>query len=102
MIVTGGENVYSKEVEDVLIAHPGVKDAAVVGRPHPEWRETVVAVAVLDPQTQLDTVALDEFLASRLARYKIPREYVSREFLPCTSTGKLAKVTFRADVVQRV
>lgn len=98
MIVTGGENVYSKEVEDVLIAHPSVKDVAVVGRPHPEWGETVVAFVVLNPQAALDTASFNDFLASRLARYKIPRQYVAREFLPRTPTGKLTKVALRADL----
>lgn len=98
MIVTGGENVYSKEVEDVLIAHPSVRDVAVVGRPHPEWGETVVAYVVPVPGEPLDEAAMSGFLASRLAKYKIPREYIVRETLPRTPTGKLAKASLRSDV----
>ena len=96
MIVTGGENVYSKEVEDVLIAHPAVRDVAVVGRPHPEWGETVVAFVVPAPEAALDEADMNAFLATQLAKYKIPREYIACESLPRTPTGKLAKAALRS------
>jgi feruloyl-CoA synthase len=89
MIITGGENVYSKEVEDVLVAHPDIQDAAVIGRPHAQWGETVVAVLVSKPGTQPDPEAIKAFAAERLARYKVPREFVMRDALPRTPTGKL-------------
>lgn len=95
MIVTGGENVYSKEVEDALATHPGVADAAVFGQPHPEWGETVVARIVAKPGEALTPEALAAFLAPRLARYKIPREFVLVESLPRTPTGKLQKYLLR-------
>ena len=95
MIVTGGENVYSKEVEDALATHPGVADAAVFGRPHPEWGETVVARIVAKTGEGLTPEALAEFLAPRLARYKIPREFALVESLPRTPTGKLQKYLLR-------
>ncbi|SPB15797.1 feruloyl-CoA synthetase [Caballeronia novacaledonica] len=95
MIVTGGENVYSKEVEDVLIEHPAIRDVAVVGRPHPEWGETVVAFVVPAEGSSIDTDAINTFLSTRLAKYKIPREYIARELLPRTPTGKLAKPALR-------
>ncbi|AOJ08382.1 class I adenylate-forming enzyme family protein [Burkholderia mayonis] len=100
MIVTGGENVYSKEVEDVLTAHPAVAEAAVIGRAHPEWGETVVAHVVLRAASgadgAVDADALRAFCAKRLAAYKIPREYVFAERLPRTPTGKLQKHLLRA------
>lgn len=96
MIVTGGENVYSKEVEDVIGTHPAVQDVAVIGKPHPEWGETVVAVIVLKPQQSWDEEGLKAFLAPQLARYKIPREVQWREQLPRTATGKLLKHVLRA------
>lgn len=95
MIITGGENVYSKEVEDALQAHPAVRDVAVIGRPHEEWGETVVAVLVAPDGVVPDAKELGEFLASRLAKYKIPREYVVRDTLPRTPTGKLMKHVLR-------
>ncbi|CAJ0887940.1 class I adenylate-forming enzyme family protein [Ralstonia flatus] len=98
MIITGGENVYSKEVEDVLAAHPDIQDAAVIGRPHDQWGETVVAVLVAKPGTQPDPEAIKAFVAERLARYKVPREFVMRDALPRTPTGKLMKHVLRSDV----
>ncbi|WP_370682533.1 class I adenylate-forming enzyme family protein [Comamonas sp. GB3 AK4-5] len=95
MIVTGGENVYSKEVEDVLSTHPDVQDVAVVGRPHPEWGETVTAVLVLKPARTWDEQGVRDFLAPRLAHYKIPRRYELRDSLPRTATGKLVKHLLR-------
>jgi feruloyl-CoA synthase len=95
MIITGGENVYSKEVEDVLSSHPDVQDVAVIGRPHPEWGETVTAVLVARAGRALDGDALRSFLEPRLARYKIPRAYELRDALPRTATGKLLKHALR-------
>lgn len=96
MIVTGGENVYSKEVEDVLSTHPDVDDVAVIGRPHPEWGETVVALLVLKPDHKLDEAGMKAFLEPKLARYKIPRSYEVHDHLPRTPSGKLMKHLLRA------
>jgi len=95
MIITGGENVYSKEVEDALATHPDVQDVAVIGRPHPAWGETVVAVLVARPGRTLDDEGLRGFLDLRLAGYKIPRVFELRDTLPRTATGKLLKHTLR-------
>ncbi len=98
MVITGGENVYSKEVEDVLSTHPLVQDVAVIGRPHPEWGETVTACVVLKPGAApgaADVEALRTFLAPRLARYKIPRRVELYDTLPRTPTGKLMKHVLR-------
>lgn len=98
MIVTGGENVYSKEVEDVLAAHPGVAGAAVVGKPHPQWGETVVAMIVRSPDSTVSGDELTTFLRERIAQYKIPREYKFVEELPYTPTGKVKKYVLRAEL----
>lgn len=95
MIVTGGENVYSKEVEDVLGAHPAIVEAAVVGVAHPDWGETVVAHVVMRAGAAPDADALRAFCGERLAAYKIPREFVFAETLPRTPTGKLQKFLLR-------
>jgi len=95
MIITGGENVYSKEVEDAIAAHPAVQDVAVIGRAHPEWGETVTALIVPKPGQDVEAQALQEFLAPRLARYKIPRVVELHESLPRTATGKLLKHVLR-------
>ncbi len=96
MIITGGENVYSKEVEDVLMAFPGVIEAAVIGKPDTEWGETVVAViAMTGNPAMLDQAALHDFCASRIARYKVPREFQLVAALPRTPTGKVMKFKLR-------
>lgn len=97
MIVTGGENVYSKEVEDALSAHPQVVEAAVVGRPNPEWGETVVAYVVPTKDAALEAETLKTFLGERLAKYKIPRDFVLVDALPHTPTGKIMKFKLREE-----
>jgi len=100
MIITGGENVYSKEVEDAVSAHADVSDVAVVGRPHPEWGETVIAFVVPREGAVLDAEPLRAFLATRLARYKIPREFIVCESLPRTPTGKIMKHVLREQLAR--
>lgn len=97
MIVTGGENVYSKEVEDALAAHAQVVEAAVIGRPHPQWGETVTAYVVPAQEAALTPEELQDFLAERLARYKIPREIRFVTALPHTPTGKVMKFKLRQE-----
>lgn len=95
MIVTGGENVYSKEVEDVLAAHPAVAEAAVIGTPHEEWGETVTAFIVPRADASLDEAAITAHCTAALARYKIPRIIRLVDNLPRTPTGKLQKFLLR-------
>ncbi|MBU4565260.1 MAG: AMP-binding protein [Desulfarculus sp.] len=97
MIVTGGENVYSKEVEDAIAAHPAVMEVAVLGRPHHEWGETVVAYVVPKPGEQATAEELEAFLANKLARYKTPRDFMFVAELPHTPTGKIMKYRLRQD-----
>jgi feruloyl-CoA synthase len=95
MIVTGGENVYSKEVEDALVEHPHVAQVAVIGTPHPDWGETVTAIVVPAPGAEPSPEGLSRFLQDRLARYKIPRIYHFVDALPHTPTGKVMKYKLR-------
>lgn len=95
MIITGGENVYSKEVEDAISAHPEVVEAAVIGKPHPEWGETVMAVIAPAPGAAISAEDIRTFLADRLAAYKIPRIVEFTESLPHTPTGKVTKYKLR-------
>lgn len=92
-IVTGGENVAPAEVEAVLEAHPGVLEAAVVGRPDDEWGEAIVAlVRPRDPQAPPADEQLREHCAARLARFKVPKAYIMlSEPLPRTGSGKLVR-----------
>ncbi len=95
MIVTGGENVYSKEVEDTIAACPGVAAAAVIGIAHPEWGETVSAFVVSARDADVDAEKIRAFLADRLAKYKVPRTIEIVETLPYTPTGKVMKYKLR-------
>lgn len=96
MIISGGENIYSREVEDVLFDHPKVLDAAVVGEPDEMWGERVVAF-IVKKTGELSEQELDEFCTSgsRLARYKRPRRYEFVDELPRNASGKLQKFKLR-------
>jgi len=91
MIVTGGENVMPAEVEAVLISHPAVADAAVLGRPDPEWQAAVCALVVLKEGARVSDEELRSHCADSLAAYKVPKrvDFVSR--LPRTASGKLLR-----------
>ena len=89
MFISGGENVYPAEIESVLMAHPQVLDAAVVGVPHPTWGE--VGRAFIVAGDSYDENELIAFLQERLARYKLPRSIVLIDALPLTAIGKVDK-----------
>lgn len=95
MIISGGENVYSKEVEDALLKVEGVRDCAVIGVPHPEWGETVAAVIVADNGMDVREEAVRSALRPHLAAYKIPRRFILADTLPRTPTGKVVKPELR-------
>jgi feruloyl-CoA synthase len=97
MIITGGENVYSKEVEDAIAAHPDVVEAAVIALPHPEWGETVGAIVVPAKGKSLSEDVLKTFLADKIAKYKIPRTFKFVESLPHTPSGKVMKYKLREE-----
>ena len=91
VIVTGGENVMPAEVEAVLVSHPAVADAAVVGRPDPEWQEAVCALVVLADGAEAGEEQLRDHCAASLARYKVPKRVDFVSSLPRTASGKLLR-----------
>jgi len=95
VIITGGENVSSIEVEDTLYGHPAVAEAAVIGVPHERWGETVKALVVLRPGVEAAEPELIEFCRSRLAHFKCPTSVEFFDTLPRTATGKLQKFRLR-------
>jgi O-succinylbenzoic acid--CoA ligase len=98
LIVSGGENVYPAEVEAVLLAHPAIADAGVVGVPDAEWGQTPVAILqARDSATPADAEILAH-CAARLARYKVPKRLIWRETLPRNAAGKLLRRALRDDV----
>lgn len=100
MIVSGGSNVYPREVEELLLTHPHVAEVAVVGRPHPDWGEEVVACIVPTPGTTPDPAALDQLCRDNIARFKAPKTYLTLPALPKNNYGKVVKTTLRAQVAQ--
>jgi len=94
IIISGGENISSIEVEDALFEHPGVQLAAVVARPDDKWGETPCAFVEMKPGKSATAEELIEWCRSRLARYKCPRHIVFAE-IPKTSTGKVQKFALR-------
>jgi len=102
MIITGGENVYSKEVEDAIYENSKVQEACIIGLPHPDWGETVMAVVALRPNEQMDIKELREFLKTRIADYKMPRMLEIVPALPRSVAGKVLKYKLRDDLKDRV
>ncbi|WP_428415010.1 AMP-binding protein [Methylibium sp.] len=92
VIISGGSNIYPREVEEVLLHHPGVREAAVVGQPDAEWGEIVVAFVV---GTGVEPEALDALCLRHIARFKRPRRYRFVDALPKNSYGKVLKTALR-------
>ena len=97
MIITGGENVYSTEVEHALYAHPAVLEAAVIGVPHSHWGEAVKAYVVLKQGMAATEGDLIQFCKQHLAHYKAPKSVAFIEALPRTGSGKIYKKGLRDD-----
>jgi len=95
VVITGGYNVYPREVEDVLLAEPAVAEAAIVGIPDPEWGERIVGYLVAGQGARIDTDVLDRRCLRAIARHKRPKEYVVVDQLPRNSAGKVLKRALR-------
>ncbi|MBX9960561.1 MAG: AMP-binding protein [Burkholderiaceae bacterium] len=95
LLISGGSNIYPREVEEVLLTAPGVSEVAVVGAPDPEWGEVVVAFVVCQSDRQTDADALDAHCLAQLARFKRPKRYVFVSELPKNNYGKVLKTVLR-------
>jgi acyl-CoA synthetase (AMP-forming)/AMP-acid ligase II len=95
MIVTGGYNVYPREVEDALLAHPDVREAAVVAAPDEKWVEAVTAFVVLAPGRAVDEPALRDYVRTRLAGYKVPKQVHVVGQIPKSAVGKVLRRALR-------
>src|SRR5918993_1354865 len=91
LIISGGSNIYPREVEEVLLTHPGIREVSVIGRPDPEWGEIVVAYVVGEAARD----ELDRLCLSRIARFKRPKAYIFVEGLPKNNYGKVLKTELR-------
>ena len=96
MIISGGSNIYPREIEDVLNLHPAVAECSVVGRPHPEWGEDVVAFVVTRPGASVAPADLDRLCLDNIARFKRPKDYKFVDALPKNNYGKILKTELRS------
>ena len=95
LIISGGSNIYPREIEDVLLRHPAVLEAAVVGRPHADWGEEVIAFVVKRSGAQLEAPELDRLCLDNIARFKRPKRYQFVDTLPKNNYGKILKTELR-------
>jgi acyl-CoA synthetase (AMP-forming)/AMP-acid ligase II len=95
MIISGGTNIYPREIEEVLLKHEAVYECAVVGRPHPDWGEEVVAFVVLHPGQSVDADTLNQLCLENIARFKRPKDYRFVEALAKNNYGKILKTDLR-------
>jgi long-chain acyl-CoA synthetase len=95
LIISGGSNIYPREVEEVLLQHPDIVEVSVIGRPDRDWGESVVAYIVARDLVRLDIATIDRFCAQRMARFKRPRHYRIVPALPKNSYGKVLKTALR-------
>ncbi|MCW5632541.1 MAG: AMP-binding protein [Rubrivivax sp.] len=96
LVISGGSNIYPREVEEVLLTAPGVAEVAVVGAPDAEWGEVVVAFVVAQPGANVDAAALDTHCLAHIARFKRPKRYEFVAALPKNNYGKVLKTELRA------
>lgn len=95
MVISGAENIYPAQIEQVFYTHPDLLDAAVIGVPDPRWGESLLALVVMRAGSTLDPAAMIDFLRPQLAGYKIPRSYRQVDALPRNATGKVLKTVLR-------
>lgn len=96
LIISGGANIYPREIEEVLLTHPDVLECAVVSRPHYDWGEEVVAFIQIRSGAVVSDAALDQLCLANIARFKRPRAYIRLDALPKSNYGKILKTELRA------
>ena len=95
LIISGGSNIYPREVEEVLLLHGGAQEVSVIGAPHADWGEEVVAFVAVRPGARVDADALDQLCLDNIARFKRPKRYRFLEALPKNNYGKILKTELR-------
>lgn len=100
MIISGGSNIYPREIEDVLLTHPGVLECAVVSKPHADWGEEVIAIVVRRQGSSVAGHELDELCLANIARYKRPKGYRFVDSLPKNNYGKILKTELRDSLIR--
>lgn len=100
LIISGGTNIYPREIEEILLTHPAVDEVSVVGRHHADWGEEVVAFIVMAPAQSADTETLDAYCIEHMARFKRPKEYFFVASLPKNNYGKVLKTDLRESLTR--
>jgi fatty-acyl-CoA synthase len=100
MVIRGGENVYPREIEEFLYSHPDIRDVQVVGVPDARYGEELAAFVIVRPSGGVDTEAVREFCAGRIAHYKVPRYVIVVDEFPMTVTGKIQKFKLREQAIE--
>jgi fatty-acyl-CoA synthase len=95
MIKSGGENIYAAEVESVVREHPAVQDAALIGKPDPKWDEVGLMILVLESGQQVSDDELKTYCRDKLAKFKVPKEFVFTDELPYSAYGKVEKIKLK-------
>ena len=95
MIISGGENIYPREIEEVIVGHPAVREVAVIGVPDPQWGEEIKAIVSLVPGSNVTEIELVDFCTEHIARYKKPRSVEFVDELPKNNYGKIVKRELR-------
>src|SRR5205085_7172962 len=95
MIISGGSNIYPREIEEVLLRHPAIAEVSIVGRPHADWGEEVIAFVVARPGAAVGEAELDALCLDHIARFKRPRAYRFVDALPKNNYGKVLKTELR-------
>ena len=101
MYISGGSNIYPREIEEKVLTHEAVSEVAIVGVPDPKWGEVGVAVCVLREGAQLDEAAMLEWMGSRVARYKLPKRVFFWDALPKSGYGKVPKTLVKEELRRR-
>jgi acyl-CoA synthetase (AMP-forming)/AMP-acid ligase II len=95
LIISGGSNIYPREIEEILLTSNTVRETAVIGAPHADWGEEVVAFVVAEPGTEPSAELLDQLCLDNLARFKRPKRYEFVDSLPKNNYGKVVKAELR-------
>jgi acyl-CoA synthetase (AMP-forming)/AMP-acid ligase II len=100
VIIRGGENIYPKEIEEILSTHPAISQVAVYGVPDDRWGEQLAAAVILESGVSTDNEALETFLEAKIARHKVPRQWRFVGAFPTSATGKIQKFALRETHMQ--
>jgi acyl-CoA synthetase (AMP-forming)/AMP-acid ligase II len=101
MYISGGSNIYPREIEEKILTHPAIAEVAVVGVPDPKWGEVGIALCVLCPGAEISETDLLEWIASRVARYKLPKRVFFWDELPKSGYGKIPKQLLKQELERR-